>query len=210
MLKTRFYLVLLCCWFSVIAVAQQNSINIKATLDTEKDVLKIQQEILFHNTSDSTLTTIYLHNWANSYRDRKTPLSKRFIKDFRKDLYFAKDKDLGSSTIKSLSVDFENVNFNELKNQADILEVSLKKPLQPNSNIKISVTYIVKLPSARFTKYGKTKIGYHLRNWYLTPAIYDNGWHLMSNLYLDDLYEKSTDFKIEIEVPKENVVESNL
>mgnify|MGYP000336092184 CR=1 FL=1 len=210
MLKTRFYLVLLCCWFSVIAVAQQNSINIKATLDTEKDVLKIQQEILFHNTSDSTLTTIYLHNWANSYRDRKTPLSKRFIKDFRKDLYFAKDKDLGSSTIKSLSVDFENVNYNELKNQADILEVSLKKPLQPNSNIKISVTYIVKLPSARFTKYGKTKIGYHLRNWYLTPAIYDNGWHLMSNLNLDDLYEKSTDFKIEIEVPKENVVESNL
>ncbi|WP_254712617.1 aminopeptidase [Polaribacter sp. R2A056_3_33] len=190
--------------------SQQNSISIKSKLDTEKDELKIQQEIVFHNPSDSILTKVYLHNWANSYRDRKTPLSKRFIKDFRKDLYFAKPQELGSSTIKSLSVDFENVYFKELDKQADIIEIDLDKPLHPNSKITISITYIVKTPSARFTKYGKTKTGYHLRNWYLTPAIYDNGWQLMSNLNLDDLYEKGTDFKIEIDVPKDLIVESNL
>jgi hypothetical protein len=191
--------------------SQQNSINIKSKLDTDKDELRIQQEIIFYNTSDSILTSIYLHNWANSYRDRKTPLSKRFIKDYKKDLYFAKEKDLGSSTIKSLSVNFETVNFNELKEQSDIIEVFLEEPLYPNSKIKISVTYIVKIPSARFTKYGKTKTGgYHLRNWYITPAIYNKGWQYMSNLNLDDLYEKGTDFKIEIDVPKEFIVESNL
>ncbi|WP_341222292.1 aminopeptidase [Polaribacter atrinae] len=190
--------------------SQQNSISIKSKLDTEKDELKIQQEIVFHNSSDSTLTKVYLHNWANSYRDRKTPLSKRFIKDFRKDLYFAKPHELGSSTIKSLYVDFENVYFKELEKQADILEIHLDKPLNPNSKITISVTYIVKIPNARFTKYGETETGYLLRNWYLTPAIYDNGWQLMSNLNLDDLYEKGTDFKIEIDVPKDLIVESNL
>ena len=190
--------------------SQENAINIKAILDTEKDVIKIQQEIIFHNTSDSILTNIYLHNWANSYRDRKTPLSKRFIEDFKKDLYFAKEKDLGSTTIKSLSVDFENVNFKEVKNHADIIEILLNKPLLPEAKTTISITYLVKIPSARFTKYGKTKMGYHLRNWYITPAVYDKGWQLMSNLNLDDLYEKGTDFKIEIDIPKEFVVESNL
>ena len=190
--------------------SQENAINIKAILDTEKDVIKIQQEIIFHNTSDSILTNIYLHNWANSYRDRKTPLSKRFIEDFKKDLYFAKEKDLGSTTIKSLSVDFENVNFKEVKNHADIIEILLNKPLLPKAKTTISITYLVKIPSARFTKYGKTKMGYHLRNWYITPAVYDKGWQLMSNLNLDDLYEKGTDFKIEIDIPKEFVVESNL
>ncbi|WP_254712988.1 aminopeptidase [Polaribacter sp. NJDZ03] len=190
--------------------SQQNSISIKSKLDTKKDELKIQQEIIFYNQSDSILTKVYLHNWANSYRDRKTPLSKRFIKDFRKDLYFAKAEELGSSLIKSLSVDFENVYFKELDKQADIIEIDLDKPLYPNSKITISITYIVKIPNARFTKYGKTKTGYHLRNWYLTPAVYDNGWQLMSNLNLDDLYEKSTDFKIEIDVPKDLIVESNL
>ena len=190
--------------------SQENAINIKAILDAEKDVIKIQQEIIFHNTSDSILTNVYLHNWANSYRDRKTPLSKRFIEDFKKDLYFAKEKDLGSTTIKSLSVDFENVNFKEVKNHADIIEILLNKPLLPEAKTTISITYLVKIPSARFTKYGKTKMGYHLRNWYITPAVYYKGWQLMSNLNLDDLYEKGTDFKIEIDIPKEFVVESNL
>jgi hypothetical protein len=209
-LRNLYYILLLCILATPFVFSQENAINIKAVLDAEKDVLKIQQEIVFHNTSDSILKNIYLHNWANSYRDRKTPLSKRFIEDFKKDLYFAKEKDLGSTTIKSLSVDFENVNFKEVKNQADIIEILLDKPLFPNAKIKISVTYLIKIPSARFTKYGKTKMGYHLRNWYLTPAVYDKGWQLMSNLNMDDLYEKGTDFKIEIDIPKEFVVESNL
>ncbi|WP_405607272.1 aminopeptidase [Polaribacter sp. Asnod1-A03] len=190
--------------------SQQNSIKIKAKFDVLKDQLKIQQEIVFFNTSDSILTNIYLHNWANSYRDRKTPLSKRFIKNYKKDLYFAKQEDLGFSDIKSLSVDFENTFFEELKDQADIIEVTLNKPLLPNSKINISITYIVKTPNARFTNYGKTKTGYHLRNWYITPAVFDKDWQLMSNLDLDDLYEKGTDFNIEIDVPKDFIIESNL
>ena len=121
-MKNHYYILLLCVFASTFVFSQKNSISIKSTLDTKKDELKIQQEIIFHNTSDSILTNIYLHNWANSYRDRKTPLSKRFIKDFKKDLYFAKEKDLGSSIIKSLSVNFENVNYKELKNQADIIK----------------------------------------------------------------------------------------
>ncbi len=209
-MKKYSYILLFCFFASQFLFAQQNSISIQSKLDAEKDELKIQQEIIFYNTSDSTLTSIFLHNWANSYRDRKTPLSKRFIKDFKKELFFAKEGQLGYSTIKNLSVDFENSNFKELDDQADILEVTLNKPLLPNAKTKIIVTYLVKIPSARFTKYGKTKTGYHLRNWYLTPAVYDNGWQLMSNLNLDDLYESSTNFKIEIEVPKGYIVESNL
>jgi hypothetical protein len=209
-LKKYSYILLFCFFASQFLFAQQNSISIQSKLDVEKDELKIQQEIIFYNTSDSTLTSIFLHNWANSYRDRKTPLSKRFIKDFKKELFFAKEAQLGCSTIKNISVNFENSNFKELDHQADILEVTLNKPLLPNAKTKIIVTYLVKIPSARFTKYGKTKTGYHLRNWYLTPAVYNNGWQLMSNLNLDDLYESSTNFKIEIEVPKGYVVESNL
>ncbi|WP_298881312.1 aminopeptidase [uncultured Polaribacter sp.] len=209
-MKKQFYILLICFLATPFLFSQQNSIKIKAELDVEKDELKIQQEIIFQNTSDSILNNIYLHNWANSYRDRKTPLSKRFIKDFKKDLYFAKEKDLGSSSIKSLSVNFENVTYNELKNQADVINIDLESPLLPKSKVNISITYIVKIPNARFTKYGKTKTGYHLRNWYITPAIYNDGWHFMSNLNLDDLYEQGTDFEIEINVPKNHIAESNL
>lgn len=191
-------------------MAQENKIKIKSTFNPEKDELLIQQEIVFYNTSDSILSNIYLHNWANSFRDRKTPLSKRLIKDFRKNLYFAKEKDLGSTTLKNLSINFENVPFSEVDKQADIINISLSNILRPNDSAKIALTYQVKIPNAQFTSYGKTKEGYHLRFWYITPAVFNNGWQLMSNLNIDDLYESATDFTVEINVPKNYIVESNL
>ena len=208
MIKTWHILFIL--FFASFVNAQQNVINIKAELIPEKDILQIQQEIIFQNTTDSIFTSIYLHNWANSYRDRKTALSKRLIEDFKKDLYFAKEKNKGFSDIKTLTVDFENVTFREWKKNADILEVNLVKPLLPKEKIKINITYIVKAPNNKYTGYGKTKTGYHLRYWYITPAVFNKQWQLMSNLNIDDLYEYGTDFKIELNVPKPYVVESNL
>tara|TARA_B110000091_G_scaffold214336_1_gene267102 strand:+ start:2219 stop:5029 length:2811 start_codon:yes stop_codon:yes gene_type:complete len=209
-LKNSVKLFTFCFFISVFSFAQQNSIALKSTLNVDTDELLIQQEIIYYNNSEDTLTNIYLHNWPNSFRDRKTPLSKRFIENFKKNLYFAKEKDLGKSTIKNLTVNFENTEFKEVENQADIIEVDLIKSLKPNDSVKIAVTYIVKLPNAKFTDYGKTKEGYHLRFWYLTPAVYKNGWQLMSNLNIDDLYECGTDFTIEVNIPKEYVLESNL
>ena len=197
-----------CCF--TFGYAQKNAITIKGSLDTDKNELLIHQEIVFINNSDSILNTIYLHNWPNSFRDRKTPLSKRFIKDYRKDLYFAKQEELGKTTIKNLTVNFESTSFNELTKQPDILKIDLQKPLAQKDTAKIVLTYVVKIPSASFTGYGKTKQGYHLRFWYITPAVYNNGWELMSNLNIDDLFEKATDFIIDINIPKEYVLESNL
>ncbi|KGL60400.1 aminopeptidase N [Polaribacter sp. Hel1_33_49] len=209
-MKNSVNIFVFCFFITVFCFAQQNSIALKATLDSDKDELMIQQEIVFFNISDSTLTNIYLHNWANSFRDRKTPLSKRFIKDFKKNLYFSAEKNLGKTTIKNLTVNYGNNDFIEIKDKADILKVPLIKPLKPNGKVKISITYIVKIPNAKFTNYGKTKEGYHLRFWYITPAVYKNGWQLMSNLNIDDLYENGTDFTMEINIPKEYVLESNL
>lgn len=209
-MKFRFYILVVLVFINLVTKAQQNSISIKASLDDKNDLLKIQQEVVYHNTSDSTLTSIFFHNWANSYRDRKMPLSKRFIEDYRKDLYFAKPKDLGYSKIKTISIDYENAVFSEKKNQQDIVEVQLKNPLRPNNKTTITFTYVVKIPNAKFTNYGKTKKGYHLRFWYLAPAVFDKEWQLMSNLNIDDLYELGTDFKIDLDVPKGIFVESNL
>lgn len=101
--------------YSGFNLAQQNAINIKATLNVEEDKLMIQQEIVYTNTSNQELNHIFLHNWGNAFKDRKTPLSKRFIQDFRKDLYFANQKDLGFSDIKNITINFNNIVYNELE-----------------------------------------------------------------------------------------------
>ena len=48
--------------------AQTNSIDIKARLEIENDLLKIQQKTIFYNKSSKGLNTIFLHNWANSFK----------------------------------------------------------------------------------------------------------------------------------------------
>ncbi|MGJ8744714.1 aminopeptidase [Polaribacter sp.] len=209
-MKTRFYIIFIAFFIAIQTFGQQNVIHIKSILDVDKNELQIQQEIVYYNTSDSILNVVYLHNWPNSFKNRKTPLSKRFIENFKKDFYFAKKEDLGNTNIKNVSVNFENTFSNEVAGQPDILRVELKTPLQPKDSIIITSLYQVKIPNAKFTGYGKTDEGYHLRFWYLTPAVYNKGWQLMSNLNIDDLYEAGTDFTIEIDVPKEYIVESNL
>ncbi len=210
-MKKKYYILFICFIVYKIGLSQTNSIKIISDLDNEKSKLKIQQEIIYYNNSNSILRNIYLHNWANSYRDSKTPLSKRFIKDYNKTLYFANEKNLGFSKIIDLKVNLKNVVYSELENQADIIKITLNSLLYPNRKVKITVNYIVKIPSDRFTGYGKTrKDEYRLRNWYLAPAVFQGGWQLMSNLNLDDLYESSTDFSIKINVPKNYEVESNL
>jgi hypothetical protein len=191
-------------------IAQQNSIDIKATLEDTKDRLNIQQKIVYYNTSNTELKRIFLHNWPNSFKNRKTALSKRFIEAYQKKMYFSKAKDLGFTEIKNISVNFETVRFQEVKNQIDILEITLNTPLKQNDSVVINATYSVKIPNAKFTDYGKTKTGYHLRYWYLNPAVYNSEWQLMSNLNTDDLFEIPTNYTIELELPKAYSINSNL
>lgn len=210
-MKKHCYIFFLLLFFSHFYFAQQNEIKINATLNTKDDKLLIQQEIIYYNKTDSILSKIYLHNWANSFKDRKTPLSKRFIENFNKELYFANKEDLGATTIKNISNNFNSLYYKEVENQPDIIELELQKSLKPQEKVTLNITYIVKLPSDKFTGYGKTKNGYSLRYWYITPAIFNQDkWQLMSNLNLDDLYEDNTTFDIKFSIPSHLTLESSL
>ncbi|WBX74203.1 aminopeptidase [Tenacibaculum pacificus] len=188
--------------------AQTNSIEIKAKLDVTKNQLYIQQKTVFYNNSSDNLKSVFLHNWANSFKNNDTPLGKRFIEDYSKNFHFAKEKDRGNTKIYSVNANYKHVSLKKIK--ADIIEVVLNKTLKPKDSVLISATYIVKIPSAKFTRYGKTQNGYHLRFWHITPAVYNKKWHLMSNLNIDDLYENPTNYIINIDIPKKYTLESNL
>ena len=190
---------------------QEHIITIEAQLDDKNDILQINQSIIYHNTSDSTLNHIFLHNWINGYKNNKSPLARRLIEDYDKSLYFAKQKDRGYSTIKNLTVDYEKVKFfEEEKGKIDIVKIDLNSPLEPKKSTRINLTYNVKIPNSKFTSYGKTKTGYHLRYWYLVPAVFHDNWKVMSNLNMDDLLTSTSTFEIKIRLPKYYYLNSNL
>ena len=189
---------------------QNNAIQISSILDPELNELKITQTITFFNKSDSDLKEIYLHNWPNAYKDKNTPLAKRFIENYSKSFHFAKEKHRGFGIIKSISVDYDIANWEINNEQPDILKINLDSFLPPKNSVKINVTYIVKLPKDKFTRYGADATRYNLRYWYLTPAIFDKTWKIYSNLDMDDLYVDNTDYNITFIVPKSYILNSDI
>lgn len=209
-MKNRFYIPVFFLLFCACLCAQQNNITIKASLNTDKNTIAIQQEIIYFNTSNKPLKEIYLNNWPNSYKDRKTPLANRFIENFKRAFYFSKPKDLGYTSIKNITVNFSSIKHETLENKPDVLKLFLNTPLKPNESRKINLTYVVKIPNLKFTDYGQSKNLYRLRYWYITPAIYNKDWQYMSNLNLDDLYENFTTFNIEFKLPNNLALNTSL
>jgi hypothetical protein len=172
--------------------------------------LLVQQEIAYYNSSDTALDTIYLVNWANAYKDRNTPLAKRLIEDYNKSFYFSKKSDRGYSQVNRMLSNNLSVSFGEVEEKPDLIWVKLAEPLQPGKSVALDLTYEVKIPNDRFTRYGHDGVNYNLRYWYITPAVFNGKWNLYSNLNMDDYFMDPTDYEIRFKVPIGYTLHSNL
>ncbi|WP_191859906.1 gluzincin family metallopeptidase [Hanstruepera ponticola] len=195
------------CFYSY----SQNTIDIKAKLNTENNQIKISQTITYKNTTQDTLQSIYLNDWSNSYSTKSTPLAKRFSEEFKTEFHFAKNEDRGYSVITSVKQNETDLNFERVKEQIDVLKVKLSETLQPGDSYTIQLNYIVQVPNDKFTRYGVTSNGdYNLRYWYITPAVYNGEWQYTSNKDLDDMFVPKSDIRIELTCPLKYHVVSEL
>jgi hypothetical protein len=190
---------------------QQNDIiKIDAQLNYKNREFQIQQKFIFHNNAKFTLNEVYFHNWANGYKNRHTPLSKKLIEDYDKNLYFAKIENRGYSNIKAISGNYVPLKWTVLENSPDIFKVKLNAPLKPKDSLSFTFTYIIKIPEDLFTKYGRNGNTFNLRYWYITPALFDNKRQLMNNLNMDDLIMRPSDYFIKLKVPQGLILNSDL
>lgn len=193
-----------------LSFSQNNNIKINVTLNSETKELIIYQEIDYYNKSDSILNNIYFHNWANAYRDKKTPLADRFVEKNSKSFHFTSEKNRGNTDISTIFVNYNMASWEITNDNPDILNLQLNEPLKPKDSIKIIASYTVKVPNSKFTRYGVNANNYNLRYWYLVPAVFDTKWQTYNNLDLDDLYMDYTNYNIRVNVPKEYVLNSHL
>jgi hypothetical protein len=164
--------------------------------------LSVKQQFTYYNDSNYSLGILYFNDWAHAYSNKNTGLSKRFAQEFKKSLHLAKKSERGYTTIIS-AVDDKYLGLEwERTKEDDILRIKLNEPLLPKESTKIFITYKVKLPPNKFTPYGYDNKGnYYLKDWYLTPAVYDGKWHLYSNKNLEDLYTNITNTTINFKYP---------
>lgn len=183
-------------------MAQHHS-KMKVDINAEKKVLTVVQELTYFNQSNDTLTNIVLNDWNNAYSDSNTPLAKRFSDEFERSFHLANENERGrTENIAILDEKKTVLTWERDKNFPDVVQVRLKNKLAPQQKITLSLTYIVKIPSNRFTKFGYGKDGkMNLKNWYLTPSRYDNHEFVKySNINLEDNANAISDFDLEMTV----------
>jgi hypothetical protein len=188
----------------------QHTNSVTAKLSGETKEINIQQEFTYKNTSKFTLGVLYFNDWAHAYSNKNTGLAKRFAEEFKKSLHLAKKRERGYTEILTVVDDQYRGLRLERTTEMDILKIYLNEPLPPGGTVKLFITYNVKLPPNRYTSYGyDNRGGYYLRDWYLTPAVYDGTWHLYSNKNLEDLYTDVTETTINLICPANLFIESN-
>lgn len=189
-----------------------NTIVIDAALNSKSNSIFGLQNTSYYNNSNDTLTEIYLHSWAGAYRESSTELGKRLREDRETAFYFADEEERGNIS----KLIFKNEKGNLLKWKffnisQDIIKLQLNKPLPPKSKIEFTTSFNIKLPDAKFTGFGYESNGYYLKEWYIVPAVYDNGnWNTMSNKNLDDLFTNQTLYLIRLNLSKQYQISSNL
>ncbi len=182
--------------------AQKNTIEISAEVDVITKQIRVSQSIEYVNTSEAILNDIYLNDWSNSFSSRKTPLAERFSEEFSTKFLFADKNEYGFTKVFNIKQDNKDLQFERLENQQDIIKVSLNKPLNPRESYRITLDYIIRLPSDTFTRYGFTEENdFHLNYWFISPAVYDGSWQYYSNKDLDDLYIPKSAITLNVEIP---------
>ncbi|MEP5935797.1 MAG: metalloprotease [Winogradskyella arenosi] len=190
----------------------QNSIEINAEVDINHKTIIIDQTLVYQNTSDDTLETIYLSDWNNSYSTKSTPLAKRFEEEFSTKFHLAKNEQRGFTVVTAIeNPEGVALTHQRLEAHPDVIQVNLAQPLAPQASYALRLRYKLILPDATFTDYGITKDqNLDLKYWYMTPVVYDGTWHYYSNKNLNDLYVPKADINLQITYPRNYKITSEL
>ncbi|MBN3581812.1 M1 family metallopeptidase [Algoriphagus aestuarii] len=164
------------------------------------------QVLKYTNNSPDTLYKVFYHLYYNAFqpgsmmdeRSRSISDPDRRVGDRINAL---KPDEMGYLHVNELTMDGMKVDFEEVET---ILEVTLPKPILPNSEVEFNMSFMGQVPvqirrSGRDSSEG---VRYSMSQWYPKMANYDEqGWH--SNPYIGrEFYGIWGDFDVKITIDK--------
>jgi len=191
------------------AKSQQDSILLNVKLNEDQKSISVEQTLFYHNPHHKSINQIKLLNWVSAYQKRKTPLLKRKVEDRKKDLYFAKDNQLGK--LESLQYSYGNISAEILNKIQENILIPLSEPLESGKSIKLNLKYQIQLPDARFTGYGVDVNHILLKYFFLVPETYEDDFQ-KKYFYRDteETANAGSFWKVNFEVPNNWKIYSNL
>ncbi|MFN0174707.1 MAG: M1 family metallopeptidase [Saprospiraceae bacterium] len=185
---------------------QEVNYRIVATLDDVNHSLKGDIEFEYVNNSPDALPQIWVHLWANAFKNRRSAYCKQKLRDGDGEFYFAEDIDLGGYKNLNFSADGEKITWKYDPKNPDIAVLTLRKALAPGNRIRISTPFLLQIP-ASFSRLGRVETSYQMTQWYPKPAVYDHkGWHAMPYLDIGEFYSEFGSFDVTLNLPENYIV----
>ncbi|UGS22756.1 aminopeptidase [Flavobacterium channae] len=182
-------------------------------INTEEKTLLVKQVLTFNNSTKDTIKHIILNDWNNAFSSKSSALAKKYSDEFVRTFHLASEKERGFTDIKTIvDENSQIIEWNRPNGKVDLVKLQLNKPILPFSKDTYTLIYLVKIPDAKFTRYGYESNGrILLKNWFLNPSRYEHKqFVLQSNENLDDIPNAFSDFEIEFELPTNYSLSSNL
>ena len=138
-------------------------------------------------------------------------MAKRAIEEYDRKIHISNKKKLGSSAIASISASSEELAWERLINQQDIIRIILKRPLGVSKRISLNINYLIKLPDAKFTGYGRDNDQINLRYWNLSLSpFFNQEWQNYRNLNITDYSIQLANYDVRFTSSKRLNIFSNL
>lgn len=191
----------------------QNETKICIAIDDISKVFRVKQTIQFTNITSKPLSKIILNDWNNAYSDKDSPLGKRFSDEFVRSFHMATESERGNTKIEKLLINGSNSDWARIENQVDLIEITLNKSLSVGETLNITIDYVLKIPDAMFTRFGRDNEDYYVKNCFLTiPKLNPEGEFLKySNENIEDIVNLNiNNVEIDFIIPKNYFLTTNL
>ncbi len=186
---------------------QEVNYKINVTLDDVNNTLSAYEEFEYINNSPNTLDYIFVHVWANAYKDGTSALAQQQYGNGDEQMQHLSEKDRGYIDSFDFKINGTKAEWNYHHHHEDIIQLKLNAPLQPGARMIVSTPFFVKIPSGAISRLGHVKQSFQITQWYPKPAVYDKeGWHQMPYLGQGEFYSEYGSFDVSITLPKNYVV----
>ncbi|PCJ65657.1 MAG: hypothetical protein COA58_09640 [Bacteroidetes bacterium] len=178
---------------------------IDVKLDDVNHTLSGEMVITYTNNSPDTLNEMYIHLWANGYKNNNTAFGQQMEENGEMDFYYSKEQDRGFIENVSFSSQGQTLIVEQTKN-IDVIKILLTEPLPFGEKVVLLTPFKVKLPKV-FSRLGHEDQDYFITQWYPKPAVYDvNGWNPMPYLNMGEFYSEFGSFKVNVTLPENYTV----
>lgn len=201
------------CFISNTNLNAQNESKFFIVFDDISKIFRINQTIIFKNTTNNPLNSLILNDWNSAYSTRNSKIGERFSDEFVRSFYMSYTNELAKTEIISLKINSVENLWNRNSSQIDIIEIPLQNSIKSNENITLNIQYTIKPPNTNFSRFGQYYSIYYIKNLFLSLAkLNENGQFIKySNENLDDLLNQNIN-KIDAEfiLPEKYTFNTNL